>query len=271
MLFLKQAKVWKQRLIKYLPYKEYPTQFPKQFIKKRITGKNIKQYEILPTEEYILYFEDVENFEDLPFSIREYLLKNKDFLKNRAQIKRSPTSKWWKYTFPMHKEYNDYKKIYCSRRAFHNTFVLDETAEYLGFSNMTIVFDTNVEYDLKYILTLLNSKVLNFRYKSIGKQTGGGSFEYFPNGVGKLPIPQISKNNQESFIDFADKIMRAKKEIQKYKKHFESLNAMDKIEIKEEIEKLEVFIEDCIREIDEMVYDLYGLSEEEVAVVEGTS
>ena len=66
-----------------------------------------------------------------------------------------------------------------------------------------------------------------------------------------------------------DKIIDSKEKITKYKKHFDSLNAVDKIEIKEEIEKLENIVNDTIEEIDRLVYQLYGLSSDEIAIVEG--
>ena len=49
---------------------------------------------------------------------------------------------------------------------------------------------------------------------------------------------------------------------------FESLNAVDKIEIQEEIEKLEHGVEEDINEIDNLVYKLYGLSHDEIAIIE---
>ena len=74
-----------------------------------------------------------------------------------------------------------------------------------------MVFDTNKDIDIKYILALLNSAVLEFRYKSIGKQTGSGVFEYFENGVGKLPIPYATKEQQQPIINLVDQIIAAKK------------------------------------------------------------
>ena len=124
-------------------------------------------------------------------------------------------------------------------------------------------------FNLLRDLALLNSKVLNFRYKSIGKQTGSGVYEYFENGVGKLPIPNIPKEKQEPFIKLVNIIIESKEKITKYNKHFESLNAVDKVEIKEEIEKLESLINNNVNEIDTMVYKLYGLSSEEIKIVEG--
>jgi hypothetical protein len=204
-------------------FKTYPKQFPKEFIKKRASGVNTERF--LITEEgleYILYFEEVDNFEDLPSSIQEHLLKNKEVLENRATVKNEGRV-WWRYSRPMHKELYNLPKIFCSRRAFENTFAFDKGFEYLCFSNMTVIFQTNPDIRIEYILALLNSKVLNFRYKSIGKQTGNKSFEYFPNGVGKLPIPMISLREQEPFIQKSQELMTLKQSLYKAKNDFISL------------------------------------------------
>jgi hypothetical protein len=248
-------------------FKEYPSQFPKDFIKKRMSGEIIKRYEIDTLKEYILYFEDVENFEDLPSSIQKHLLENKDFLENRATVKNEGRV-WWRYSRPMHKNFYNLNKIWCSYRSKENIFCFDDTKEYIGLTNTTVIFDTNDDLDLKYLLALLNSKTLNFRYKSIGKQTGSGVYEYFENGVGKLPIPDIPKEEQKPFINLVNTIIESKEKITKYKKHFDSLNAVDKIEIQEEIEKLETLVLNSVNEIDSLVYELYGLSGDEIGIIE---
>jgi hypothetical protein len=257
---------------KIFSFKEFPSQFPKEFIKNRVTGKNIEIYFLNKTSDYLLYFEDIENFDNLPLSIQNHLLENRNFLENRADKKRRKTSKWWNYTFPMHKDYYHLDKIFCSRRAFNNTFVIDCNNEYLGFSNMTVIFDTNENFAIKYLLALLNSTTLNFRYKSIGKQTGGGSFEYFPNGVGKLPIPQISQERQQAFIDLVDNILATKRQVKDYQSLLNDAVKNDnfdrEIKLKQAIHSFESKVIQTDKEIDNMVYALYGLTEEEIGIVE---
>jgi adenine-specific DNA-methyltransferase len=90
-----------------------------------------------------------------------------------------------------------------------------------------------------------------------------------PTDLEKLPIPNIPKEKQEPFINLVNIIIDSKEKIAKYNKHFDSLNAVDKIEIKEEIEKLENLAKNSIDEIDSMVYKLYGLNEDEIKIVEG--
>ena len=127
-----------------------------------------------------------------------------------------------------------------------NEFSLDESTDYIGLTNTTVIFDTNKDICLKYLLALLNSKVLTFRYKSIGKQTGSGVYEYFENGVGKLPIPSVSSAQQQKFVRLVDKILTAKK-----------------ANPDADTTKLE-------SEIDSLVYELYGLDTEDIALMENS-
>jgi len=98
----------------------------------------------------------------------------------------------------------------------------------------------------------------------------------FGGGKGKatfqnIPIPNIPKEEQEPFINLVDTIIESKEKIAKYNKHFDTLNAIDKIEITEEIEKLESLVKDSVGEIDSLVYELYGLSSNEIKIVEDSN
>jgi adenine-specific DNA-methyltransferase len=233
----------------------FSKKFPKKFVKRRITGKNIDRYFVNDEGFYVLYFEDVEKFKDLPVSIQNHLNDSKKELKNRATVKNEGRI-WWRYSRPMHKEYYNLPKLYCSRRAFRNTFCYDDGFDCLGFSNMTVIFGTNSELSVKYILALLNSKLLTFRYRSIGKQTGGGSFEYFPNGVGKLPIVKANQKTQNDITSLVEKMLELKQ------KEAVEPNQQLKTMISRQIEGVDTAI-------DNAVYALYNLTEDEIKVVEG--
>lgn len=289
-------------------FNEYPEQFPEQFIKKRMSGEHIHQYYCDPVSEYLLYLEDIENFDDLPNEIQKHLIKNETFLRDRADKKRRKTAKWWNYTFPMHKEYYGKDKIWCSYRAKTNEFLLDTTREYIGLTNTTVVFDTNPEIQLTYLVGLLNSKVLTFRYRSIGKQTGSGVYEYFENGIGKLPIPRASKKSQEeisvqvkAIIDLYEKLsaenegfeklVMAEFELKQWPQKLEYWWRLDfadfikpfqaKLSLRQKDELLQLFnkyrtelqsldneIQKTDQEINSLVYKLYDLTPEEISQVE---
>ncbi|HMS27068.1 MAG TPA: Eco57I restriction-modification methylase domain-containing protein [Burkholderiaceae bacterium] len=218
-----------------------PLQFDSKYVKKRMSGEIIERYSHGTAQEYLLYFEDVATFKALPKNIQLHLEAHKTKLENRATVKNEGRA-WWRYSRPMHKDYYGNAKIWCSYRAKENTFCLDETSEFIGLTNTTAIFATNKDIDIKYALALLNSKVLNFRYKSIGKQTGNGIFEYFENQVSKLPIPVITETAQKPFISKVNSILKAKSK------------GADTYELEQEI--------------DDMVYRLYGLTYDEVKTVE---
>lgn len=222
-------------------FENLPTKFDVSFIKKRMSGEIIEKYTHKPVVEYILYFEEVPSYEKLDKNIKMHLQAFKTKLENRATVKNEGRV-WWRFSRPMHKEYYKYDKLWCSYRAKDNIFCLDESTDFIGLTNTTAIFATNVDVSIKYALALLNSKALNFRYKSIGKQTGNGVFEYFENQVSKLPIPVISKKAQKLFITKIDLILKAK------------AKGADTVALE--------------RQIDDMVYKLYGLTYDEVKTIE---
>ena len=119
-------------------------------------------------------------------------------------------------------------------------------------TNTTVIFDTNEEISLKYILALLNSKLLTFRYRTIGKQTGNGIFEYFENQISKLPIPNISQKEQEPFIKSADDMIETNKKIQLQIDECKSWlnNAFEINDFSKELEKFyELSFDEFIKEV----------------------
>jgi hypothetical protein len=141
------------------------------------------------------------------------------------------------------------------------TFTFDDKGYF--FNNTVYFLDT----DSKYIFAILNSKTTNYYYGFLSAQLGPKALRAFNIYIKQLPIPNIPKEKQEPFIKLTNMIIESKKIITKYNKHFESLNAVDKVEIKEEIGRLESLINNNINEIDTMVYKLYGLSGEEMGII----
>jgi len=113
------------------------------------------------------------------------------------------------------------------------------------------IIQKNEKYDLKYILAILNSKFAeNWFYKN-GKKRGAG----VDIGVQKLrqfPIKSISLKEQNSFIALVNKILTLTK----------SDDYLENPAKRAEVKKYE-------EQIDRLIYQLYGLTEEEIKIVEG--
>ena len=95
-----------------------------------------------------------------------------------------------------------------------------------------------------YLLALLNSTLVDWYFRLIGVERDAGYYEYKPMFIQRLPIPKVTAEAQEPFIQLVDEILAA--------------NAADPNANTEQLE----------REIDNLVYDLYGLTEEESIAIE---
>lgn len=108
----------------------------------------------------------------------------------------------------------------------------------------------NVLYDFKvdkrYILGLLNSKLMSYFYaqKYFASHMQGGAFGFDTLSVGNLPVPKITKENQ----NLADEI----------------INLVDKIL---DFKKADKDITELERKIDDLVYQLYSLNKDEISIV----
>jgi len=112
------------------------------------------------------------------------------------------------------------------------------------------------DFSLYYILSVLNSRLI----KHLWKTTYSDNKELFPKIKGyqlkDLPIKSISLEEQEPFIQLSKQMIETHKELEKVK--FEQ----DKKFLKQRIDILD-------SQINSTVYSLYGLSEEEIKIVEG--
>jgi len=98
------------------------------------------------------------------------------------------------------------------------------------------------DYDLKYLLAIMNSR---FAYHYLNNHRRHRLENYFyPDDLRKLPIPKIALDDHEPFISLVDQILSLKKS-----------------DPQTDTSALEA-------EINRMVYDLYGLTAEEIAIVE---
>ena len=95
--------------------------------------------------------------------------------------------------------------------------------------------------DLRYLLGIMNSRYASVLLTNLR----GGDYHIYPEHIRNIPIPSVIKEQQKPIIDLVDKILAAKKA-----DNTADTSAME-------------------AEIDRLVYSLYGLTEEEIKIVEG--
>ncbi len=227
---------------------------------KRATNSDIQRYLLRDRGECLLYLEDVADFVALPKGVQKHLRDNAKALQERAAFKRG-NCEWWKYTWPLHKDWYDRKRILCPYLAQTNRFALESKNEFLGLTDTTVLFDNGQAESLLYILGLLNSRLLTFRFRSIGKLKSGGIYEYFWNSVSKLPIRRIDFSDKKQ-VAIHDEIVGLVERAQRAAAAREKARSThDVAEREREITLVDARIETLVR-------GLYGITDDEAAVIE---
>jgi hypothetical protein len=126
--------------------------------------------------------------------------------------------------------------------------------------NLHIIIN-NSDYNIQFFLALINSKLLNFIYEVMNPEKGEALAQVKKSHVEQLPIPVLDLSNKTDkakhnrIVSLADRMLELKK------LEAAERNTDRKALIAKQISGIN-------RAIDSVVYELYGLSEGEVRVVE---
>jgi hypothetical protein len=110
------------------------------------------------------------------------------------------------------------------------------------------------KFHLEYILSLINSFVIDYYHNSLRQKGTDLHPQILVSDLKKLPIKDISRQEQKPFIEIVDKILAITKDDDYLK------NPAKQAQVKE-----------YEKQIDRMVYELYGLTEDEIKIVEGAN
>jgi len=140
-------------------------------------------------------------------------------------------------------------KIVTPHRSHTNTFGYNEISWYAA-SDVFFITTRDEGVQLKYILALLNSKLYYVWLYHKGKRKGE-TLELITTPLSEIPIKKMSMAKQKPFIDIVNQILAITKDADYL------ANPTKQAQAKE-----------YERQIDQMVYQLYGLTPDEIAVVE---
>ena len=113
---------------------------------------------------------------------------------------------------------------------------------------------------LKFILGALNSRLERFYFESyvIDQSLGGGLIHATPGTHDRLIVPQATDRHVNRMVLLVDSMLALQKQLVVAKSEGQRGAIRRQIEVTD-------------AEIDRLVYDLYGLTKEEIAIVEGAS
>ncbi|MCB7480280.1 DUF7149 domain-containing protein [Christiangramia sediminis] len=210
---------------------------------KRYLPPQIKKYLLHPYKETGSYDLIDLNEHSLPKTF-QYFKANENFLRSREKSKMDH-EKWYGYNYPKNLEKQTIPKIGIAQTVQNLQCFLDEKGEYY-FHNVRVngISPLNETLKPKYLLGLLNSSVLNFYFTNTAKPKDNGYYEANKQFIYPLPIKFATDFIQEQIIELVTHILELK------------------------IENRAADTSLLEAEIDRLVYELYGLTEEEIEIVE---
>jgi len=222
-----------------------------------LKGRDVQRYVYLSTDKYVFFPYEVIGDESKILSVKdiqkkypktyEYVKDHEKFFKSRESGKAAKMEHWHVYIYPKNLNKFDQPKLssmeICSTKpnvAYNQRNFYHATTVYSWIKSA----DTKESYE--YLLSIANSKLLWWFLKTTGDTLRGDARRFKTNYLNPFPMPQtVAPETEKSISDRVKKVMSLKKQ-----------------DPSADTSALEA-------EIDGLVYDLYGLTDEEVGVVEG--
>jgi len=136
-----------------------------------------------------------------------------------------------------------YEEKLLMRQTSDKLILAYDDEQYYTIDSLFIIYSDKI--NLKYLLALLNSKLLNRQYQKLNPEQGRVFAQVKIDYVNELPIV-VNEAYVDVMVGLVDKILTLKKQNPKA-----DTSALEK-------------------EIDQLVYALYNLTPEEIALVEGS-
>lgn len=176
----------------------------------------------------------------------DHLSKYRTVLENRKENangldKAIARGIWWPMSVRRRLDFSQ-EKIVAPQRNRTNMFGYNYIPWYAS-ADVYFITRQDHSFDLKYVLALLNSKAYFVWLYHKGKRKGE-ALELYQKPLSEIPVKRISNTAQAVFVELVDRILTAKRN-----------NPNADTSAPE-------------TEIDRHVYDLYGLTKEEIAIVE---
>lgn len=128
--------------------------------------------------------------------------------------------------------------------------------QFYTFNSTNTILAKNKEFNLKYLTALLNSKLLNYYYTNKFTNKSNLTVNISKTFLENLPIRLPSPSQEKKIISLVNDML----ELQK-KYHNEKTAGNEKERLKQQIDNVDY-------EIDEEVYKLYGITDEEKKIIE---
>ncbi len=223
-------------------------------------GKHVKRYFIDYPDLWLIYTTRNDDFRKLPH-ICSYI----DQFKDRITCKEVKQQKHPLYS--LHRPRNEH--IFLKKEKALGVITGDRIIVSVDTSGTyatdgLYIFNTLENVNLKYVLGILNSKLFVFIYRLLTQEKGRILAQVKPTILSQLPIRTID------FDDRAD-AARHERMVALVQRMLDLHKRLAAASLPQDKELLQRRIDATDRQIDALVYELYGLTGDEIAIVEDSA
>jgi len=233
-------------------------------IKPFVFGRDIKRYGSQISYKYLIFTRRGIDIKQYPV-VEEFLKQFKTELmpkptdwKGDSWRGRKPGNYEWYEIQDSTEYYLEFEKpkIILPDISLQGNFYLDSEGHFYCANTAYIIVNSQ-----KYLLGLLNSKLITFFYRNISSTYRGGYLRYIHQYLNKIPIytPDFDKPDDKARHDRMVMLVTEMLELQKHLSHAKT--DQEKRIITQEIVSTD-------QQIDSLVYGLYGLTADEIEVIE---
>ena len=231
----------------------------KNKIKKTITGgKHLKRYFLNWRGDFIIYTTRGEKPNEIR-NIINFITKYKSKITcKEVKLKKHPL-------FSLHRPREE--RIFLKEEKIIGVITSDRIIvsidkEKLYPTDGIYLFSSNRYYSNEFIVGILNSELSVFIYRLLTLEQGRVLAQVKPTIINKLPIPMLNLKNEVEKLSH-DKMTNMVKSMLELQKKFHGAKLKsEKNMFKKQIDYLD-------NQIDRLVYQLYGLTDDEIKIVEG--
>ncbi|WP_136602647.1 Eco57I restriction-modification methylase domain-containing protein [Salinigranum halophilum] len=186
-----------------------------QILKPVLKGQDIKRYDPPKTELKSIY--PYENDQVIPENRMksefpntwEYLKQNEQKVRSRAHVMNSNRN-WYELWCERKSEIYQNPKILTPEITDKSNFTADVGRKNYYFNTKVKSIRVTEDYNLKFLLGLLNSELLEFIYRGISPQKRGGFRAYKTGFLHELQVPTDS---DQDIVNSVDRILSNKKQM----------------------------------------------------------
>lgn len=183
----------------------------KDILKPWIKGKQIRKFKVSKTDKMIIYSDSIDKVENYK-GVISYLKRYKKQLEKRRECANG-TKPWYAIQWGRKEENFVGEKIVFPYKANSNRFAIDKGNYFSADIYSIKLKDIYKEiYSYKFLVAILNSSIYEFYIKSMSKKLGEDLYDYYPNKIMDILIPDLIKDIEyvhlkEEKINEIDKIL----------------------------------------------------------------